>query len=106
MQITPVNNSLNFCAQKYCPKDFAETKNEPESKRSKFIVPALIAATTVSILGAMTLISKGKAGDGKISKFLNKKVFGEKLFGIENFNMFKPETYKNLVTKCTTAPSM
>lgn len=110
MKISPINNSPNFGAQKcHCDECGGLEQNvtvekKPESKRSKLLVPALIGATTMSILGTMTLISKGRMGTGKISKLLNKEVFGEKLFAVKNFNMFKSKTYSQLVKEMKYGP--
>lgn len=110
MKINLVNNSsLNFNAKRiHCEAckvqaKACETENTP--KRSKFIVPALIAATSLSILGTMTLLSKGKMGTGKIANFLkNSKIGNETLSQVEGFNMFKKGTYKNLVKSMKYGP--
>jgi hypothetical protein len=78
--------------------------NYPE-KRNKALAPVLVGVTALSVLGALTLISKGKTGTGKIANFLkNAKIGGETLSAVEGFNMFKPKTYINLIKKMHYGP--
>jgi hypothetical protein len=114
MQINPVgvNNITSFGRKSHichenCNHDNVQTtqaaQTSQEPKRNKALIPILAVATSAAILATLTLISRGKAGKGKIAKFLNETAKigkGEKaeyLFKIEKFNMFKPKTYSTLV---------
>ena len=111
MQAQSVNNKVvqanNYYIQKTdsAKETIVQQKNEPDSFRDKLLKPALFASTGLSILASLTLISKGKTGTGKVADFLNNaRISGERISRVKDFNMFKPNTYRNLVTKMKYAP--
>ncbi len=94
MQITPV--SMSFGSHRQIYKD---------SETNKALLPVLIGATAVSILGAMTLISQIKTGKGAAADFLNNAKIGKELISeVKDFNMFKPKTYSNLIKNMKYGP--
>ena len=83
----------------------AKPNTEDKPKLNKPLLAALICATPLSVLGALTLLSRGKLGTGKVANFLkNAKVGSETLSLAEGFNMFKPKTYGALVKTIKYGP--